>query len=102
MFWWYFWGVIMFLVTLFFHKHTYEVENGYVLTKGKRLPCPVWRVILSFIVFIVPIVNIVVFFLGAVAYLVTLCDGEMIMFELDPDTQPKWIRKIIMFMTKEV
>ena len=95
MFWWYFWGVIMFLITLFVHKHTYEW--GY----KNSLSCPLWAVIVAFSIFLCPIVNLTVFIVGGLAYLI-FCFSEAIYFEIDWDKQPKWIRKIIMFMTKEI
>lgn len=64
---WFIIGIILFAITLYVHKHTYgeRVKGVY----KDRLPCPLWLVILAFILFCIPIVGIILFLIGLMFYL---------------------------------
>lgn len=82
-------GIIMFLITLYVHKHTLDEY-------GSTLLCPLWVVIIAFIAFCIPVIGIILFLVGAVLYLLTLKDSE-ISFKAEGI-----IKKIGEILTKEV
>lgn len=93
---WFIIGIILFAITLYVHKHTYErkVVDEY----RDRLPCPLWLVILTFILFCTPIVGIILFFIGLVLYLISsLQDYPDVYFKAEGI-----IKKIKDLLTKEV
>lgn len=66
---WFIIGIILFAVTLYVHKHTYEskILNEY----RDKLPCPLWLVILFFIIACVPVLGIIAFLVGMIGYIVS-------------------------------
>ena len=93
---WFIIGIILFAITLYVHKHTYErkVVDEY----RDRLPCPLWLVILAFILFCIPIVGIILFLIGLVLYLTSsLQDYPDVYFKAEGT-----VKKIKDLLTKEV
>lgn len=93
---WFIIGIILFAITLYVHKHTYERK---VVDKYRdRLPCPLWLVILAFIVACVPFLGITLFLVGMIGYLVSSTGSY-------PDVYFKAegiVKKIKDLLTKEV
>lgn len=93
---WFIIGIILFAITLYVHKHTYgEMVKGVY---KDRLPCPLWLVILAFIVACVPFLGIVLFLVGMIGYLVSSTGSY-------PDVYFKAegiVKKIKDLLTKEV
>lgn len=103
-------GLILFSITLFIHKHTYVKEfeiiyKGYnvrYICKGShKIKCPLRFVLLSFILSIIPFINIIWFIVEIISYIVELLDK-------DPYGTPKYylkcpiFYKIIDFLNKEI
>ena len=93
---WFIIGIILFAITLYVHKHTYErkVVDEY----RDRLPCPLWLVILAFIVACVPFLGIISFLVGMIGYLLSSTGSY-------PDVYFKAegiVKKIKDLLTKEV
>lgn len=93
---WFIIGIIIFTITLYVHKHTYgeKIKGVY----KDRLPCPLWLVILAFIVACIPGFGIVLFIAGIVFYL-----KNSIGYYSDIHFKPEGIvKKIKDLLTKEV
>ena len=95
-------GIILLTITFFVHKHTYWKEDSWS-GEGQehKMPLPVWSVILMVIIAFVPILNILVFAVGLIAYCI---------YRLDPPDgvipyfrcECRWWRALIRLLTKEV
>ena len=70
---WFIIGIILFVITLYVHKHTYREKVGDEYKN--RLTCPLWLVILIFFVFCVPYFGISLFFVGGISYCM-VCSEE--------------------------
>ena len=93
---WFIIGIILFSITLYVHKHTYETK--VVDEYRDRLPCPLWLVILAFIVACVPLLGIASFLVGMIGYLANSTGSY-------PDVYFKTegiVKKIKDLLTKEV
>lgn len=89
-------GIILFAMTLYVHKHTYteRIKGVY----KDKIPCPLWLVILFFIVFCIPIIGAIAFFIGMVFYLANSIGSSQVIY-----FKPEGIvKKIEELLTKEV
>lgn len=89
-------GIILFAITLYVHKHTYNINvNGEY---KDRLPCPLWLVILILSIACIPCAGIIVFLIGLIVYIANYAGSY-------PDVyfKPEGIvKKIIDLLNKEV
>ena len=83
-------GIIMLAITYFVHKNTYSY-------KGKKLPLPLWSVILAVLVAFIPLVNISVFIIGTGAYTAAMgnCDIKF-------SCKAKWWTSVVKVMTRNL
>lgn len=74
-------GIILFFITLYVHKHTYDdreyYAGKYTYNKEDRMPLPLWLLIVAFILSIIPIVNIILYAVFLVIYIVGICEKEI-------------------------
>ena len=73
-------GVILIVITLFVHRHTFiqDYELGYF----KRLKLPIWLALLIIAIGLIPFVNFIVFIIGAMIYLMRMTDQADFIFSL--------------------
>lgn len=90
---WFIIGLILFFITLYVHKHTYTVDYRGNINKTVT---PVWAVILAIVVSMIPIINIILFIVGLVAYIVNYAWGDIYL------TPAGVIKKLFDFLNKEV
>lgn len=102
MFIWEIAGIIMLAITIFVHKSTYAWVYGHI---GAKLPFPRWLLLIMVFVYAIPIVNVVVFLVGFIVYVInTLGDRESyynspaIVF----NRELKWWKAFKAFMNEEV
>ena len=67
-------GIILLIITYFIHKHTYIIDSIWEEKQYKPMS-PLWMWIILFIISITPFLNILMFIIGAVMYLIGLGDG---------------------------
>ena len=80
----------MLAITYFVHKNTYNY-------RGKKLPLPLWSVILAVLVALTPVANIAVFSSGVFTYIVVLANDE-IKFSY----KAKWWASVVKVMTRNL
>lgn len=71
-------GVIMIVITLFIHRHTFIQD--YELGHFRRLKLPIWLAFLIIAVGLIPFVNFVAFVIGAMVYLMRMTDQADFIF----------------------
>lgn len=92
-------GIILLTITIFVHKHTYWRER--YKKQEHRMPLPVWLVILMAVLAFVPILNIIAFGVGLIAYCIYRGDppyGIITYFKCEL----RWWRALIELLTREV
>lgn len=78
---WFIIGIIIFLITFYIHKHTYEYRkfnrtiNDYEYYD--KLPFPIWYLIIMIIFSLTPIINIIFFVIGAGIYLNNIIEEDI-------------------------
>lgn len=87
-------GIILLTITIFVHKNTYE--QGYGDKVGDKLPTPRWLYIVAIVAAITPILNVVAFVIGFIAYCMALEDD--IVFHCES----RWWKSLMGWLTKEV
>lgn len=85
-------GIIMFAITIFVHRHSYEWEGDEEPISLPRLLY--WSMLL---IALIPIINVMCFIAGAFAYVVCLLN-EDVYFKYEA----KWWTKMWEFLTKDV
>lgn len=85
-------GIIMFAITLFVHRHTYEHVYS-----DKPLSLPRWLYWIVFLIALTPVLNVIVFISGATVYMVHWVNDE-IYFK----NNSKWWIKLSEFLNKDV
>ena len=60
-------GIIMIVITLFIHRHTFIQD--YELGHFRRLKLPIWLALLIIAIGLIPFVNFITFVIGAMIYL---------------------------------
>ena len=87
-------GIILLTITIFVHKNTYEQEyRGRV---GNKLPTPRWLYIVAIVLTLTPILNVIAFAAGIIAYCMALEDD--IVFHCES----RWWKSLMGWLTKEV
>ena len=87
-------GIILLTITIFVHKNTYE--QGYRGKVGDKLPTPRWLYIVAIVVAITPILNVIAFVVGLIAYCMALEDDIVFYCE------SRWWKSLMGWLTKEV
>ena len=68
-------GLILFFITIYVAKHTYEMidfsENEY------KQPLKIWHIILYFIVYMIPLLNVCAFFSGFIIYIASIASNNI-------------------------
>lgn len=85
-------GIIMFAITIFVHRHTYERKYD-----EKPLALPRWAYWAMLLIALTPIVNVISFGIGAIIYLLTWADSDVYF-----KCEAKWWTKMIKFLNKSV
>lgn len=92
-------GIIMFLIALYVHKHTYIKELQYRDKEDKKCPSPLWAAISALILLCIPVFGIIVFVVGLISYSIYL-SGAM---ETEIYFKPTGVvKKIMDFLKKEI
>lgn len=70
-------GVINTIITYYVHKHTYRTKRrvyGYDFkyVYEDRMHCPLWLLILAFIVSMIPFLGIILFIVGFIGYIINI------------------------------
>ena len=92
-------GIIMFLIALYVHKHTYIKELQYRDKEDKKCPSPLWAAISTLILLCIPVFGIIVFVIGLISYSIYL-SGAM---ETEIYFKPTGVvKKIMDFLKKEI
>lgn len=95
-------GVIIFLITVYVHKHTYKYASydrktgNYEVDKEDKFPFPIWLLILIFAISFIPILNIILFIVGLIAYIIELSSEDVYFVPTGV------IKKILDFLNKKV
>ena len=91
-------GFILFGVSLFFYTHTWTTKwsfrEGYTL--DEKLPLPLWAVAVCIFVSLFPVVNLSMFLIGLVVFIIYVNTNDCI-FE-----GPKWMSAIGKFFNKNL
>ena len=80
----------MLAITLFVHTHTKDYyEDAY--------PLPFWAVLVAGVIACIPILNLVVFVAGAVAYIVNIGEGD-----IEFSYEATWYKHLIDLLTYDL
>lgn len=85
-------GIIMFSITIFVHRHSYEWRSD-----EKPIALPRWLYWTMLLIALIPIVNVVSFCVGAFAYLLTWVNTD-VYFKCEAE----WWTKMVEFLNKRV
>lgn len=89
-------SIILLTITIFVHKHTYKRESGGRL--GEKLPFPLWLLFLFVVFAVLPIANVLVFFIGVIVYFIQYDSYDGILFHCES----RWWKSFTGFLTREV
>ena len=87
-------------ITFWIHRHTYYVKyqhGKYVADLDYPMPFPRWALLIIVVVSFLPLINIIMFIIGMVVWLMSYATDEIRLGNL-----PKGIKSILEFLTKEV
>lgn len=93
-------GIILLTITIWVHRHTYGVtwEHGeYVADLDNPAPLPMWLLLSVVVVSFIPIVSVLLFILGMMAWLINYAEDDVRLGNL-----PKWFKSVQEFLTKQV
>jgi len=65
-------GLILLVITIYVTKHTYEID--YSKNEYKQ-PLKIWHIILYFIVYMIPLLNVCAFFTGFIIYIINIASN---------------------------
>lgn len=84
-------GIVMLAITLFVHKHTedYYCEDAY--------PLPFWAVLIAGVIACIPIINLVVFVIGAFIYIVNIANDD-----IKFSCEATWYKRLIDLLTYDL
>lgn len=85
-------GIIMFAITIFVHRHSYEWKHA-----EKSIALPRWLYWTGLLIALIPIVNVGCFCVGAIAYSLSWVDNEVYF-----KCEAKWWTKMVEFLNKGV
>lgn len=99
-------GIVMIVITLFIHRHTFvqDYERGYF----RRLKLPIWLVFLIIGIGLIPFVNFIAFIIGGMAYIMKMIDQPDFKFSIInltgkyPEQTGKLGKKIKKFFNKNL
>ena len=80
----------MLAITLFVHKHTRDYYED-------ALPLPFWAVLIAGVIACIPIINLVVFVVGAVIYIVNAAEGD-----IEFSCEATWYKRLIDLLTYDL
>lgn len=93
-------GIILLTITIWVHRHTYGVtwEHGeYVADLDDPAPFPMWLLLSVVVVSFIPTVNVILFILGMMGWLINYVEDDVRLGNL-----PKWFKFVQEFLTKQV
>lgn len=93
-------GIILLTITIWVHRHTYGVtwEHGeYVADLDNPAPFPMWLLLSVVAVSFIPIVNVILFILSMMVWLINYAEDDVRLGNL-----PKWFKSVQEFLTKQV
>lgn len=85
-------GIIMFAITIFVHRHSYEYRYD-----EKPLALPRWAYWTMLLIALTPIINAICFIVGVFTYIVHLLNIDVYF-----RCEAKWWTKMIKFLNKSV
>lgn len=92
-------GIILFLITWYVHAHTYAIDDDYSYYRRQKVTekvkAPLWVLLLVIIAVFIPILNLIAFILGVIAYAITVGEGDI-------ELRIEWVNKVIEFLNKKV
>lgn len=93
-------GIILLTITIWVHRHTYGVIHEYgewVTDLDNPAPFPMWLLLSAVAVSFIPIVNVLLFILGMMGWLINYVENDVRLGNL-----PKWFKSVQEFLTKQV
>lgn len=93
-------GIILLTITIWVHRHTYGVtrEHGeYVADLDDPTSFPMWLLLSVVVVSFIPTVNVILFILGMMGWLINYVEDDIRLGNL-----PKWFKFVQEFLTKQV
>ena len=90
-------GIILLAITIFVHRNTYEYSRRSDDNCGDKLPFPVWFLILAIGLTAIPILNVIAFAVGVIAYFIGIGEGDITFC-----CKQRWWKSLLGFLTKEV
>lgn len=97
---WLMMGVIISSITIWVHRHTYGVtrEHGeWVADLDDPAPFPMWFLLSVVIVSFTPIVNVSLFIVGIMIWIINYAGDDIRLGNL-----PKWFKPVQEFLTRQV
>lgn len=85
-------GIIMFAITIFVHRHSYEWKYD-----EEPLALPRWVYWTGLLIALIPVANIIGFGTGAIAYILSLANDDVYF-----KCEAKWWTKMAEFLNKDV
>lgn len=83
-------GIVMLAITLFVHKHTTD-------WRGDKFPLPFWGFLVGGIIACVPIINLIVFVVGVVIYILYIADDD-----IGFSYEATWYKRLIDLLTYDL
>lgn len=90
-------GIILLAITIFVHKNTYEWYRRSDDNCGDKLSFPVWFLILAIGLAAIPIVNVIAFLVGVIAYFIGIAECDIVFC-----CKQRWWKSLTGFLTREV
>lgn len=92
-------GIILFLITWYVHTHTYTIDDDYSYYRRQKVTekfkAPLWVLLLAIIAVFIPILNLLAFTIGLIAYITFIVDDDI-------EVRIEWLNKVIEFLNKKV
>lgn len=84
-------SILLLAITIFVHRHTRD------FCSEDRLKFPIWLLLSMIVIAIIPVVNLAVFVVGVIVYLLNIayCNIEF-------HCNPKWLKPFVNFLCKEI
>lgn len=89
-------SIILLTITIFIHKHTYDFSYGKP-SEDDKLEFPMWLLLTVIVIAAIPILNLVAFLVGLIAYIANLCERE-----IEFHCESRWWKSLMGWLTKEV
>lgn len=93
-------SVIMLTITIWVHRHTYGVtrkHGEYVADLDNPAPFPMWLLLSVVVASFIPIVNVILFLIGILAWFISYAEDDVRLGNL-----PEWFKSVQEFLTKQV